>query len=104
MGTSNSHNNQASFVKQFLGDSSFFLSKQWCGIIQGRLVQVIAVVKQRTGETEIVLTSSLNTTGSSGWWGVRSVAPHALSLLGEVVQGPHEVQHLHHVQPAHAQA
>jgi len=66
---------------------------------------VIAVVKQRTGETEIVLTSSLNTPGSSGWLGgVRSVAPHALSLLGEVVQGPHEVQHLHHVQSPHFQA
>ena len=40
-------NNQASFVKQFLGDSSFFLSKQWCGVCQGTRVQVIAELRQR---------------------------------------------------------
>ena len=49
-----------------------------------------------------VLTSSLNTQGSAGRLAVGRETVG--SLLGEVVQSPHEVQDLHHVQPPHLQA
>ena len=94
-------NNQASFVKQFLGDSSFFYPSNGVGLSRVRW-SYWSLWSDRGAWRRRVLTSSVNTGGSSGWcWLILSLL---LSLLGEVVQSPHEVQHLHHVQSTNLQA